>query len=460
MTRVDRGAAIALALLLVASQAVLVWRFGGLSHDRATSGSDIAAFVALLMVPAGLGFLVLVRLVQAPATLAALLVVIGAGLLMRLVHFGASPILEDDHYRYLWDGAMVAHGFNPYQRAPLDILRAADLTEPLAMLAREGRGTLSLINFPELRSIYPGAAQVLFGLAHALLPWSLDGLRLVAILCEFATLVLLLVLLARLGRSLFWVAAYWLNPLVVLCLAGQAHIDVALPPLLLATVLAVQARHGLWAGALLGIAVGVKIWPVLLVPLIARGLGSDRRTLAIAAAAFAATSLLVLAPLLLSTLQSGSGLVAYAAAWANNNAAYAWAAYGLGLVAPAGFPADRLLRLVLAGAVGAVALAVALRPMRSPLDMIPRALVVTATLFYLSPAQFPWYAAWFLPFAVLTGNRPLLAATVLLPIYFVFFPLANAERMDTFLYGVAFLHAVPVLAWLGWSALTARRSEA
>ena len=37
------------------------------------------------------------------------------GLLARLVMFASTPALEDDHYRYLWDGGVLANGFNPYK---------------------------------------------------------------------------------------------------------------------------------------------------------------------------------------------------------------------------------------------------------------------------------------------------------------------------------------------------------
>jgi len=50
----------------------------------------------------------------------ALPIVLAAGLLARAVLLPSAPTLSEDVYRYLWDGRLVAHGVNPYPRAPSD----------------------------------------------------------------------------------------------------------------------------------------------------------------------------------------------------------------------------------------------------------------------------------------------------------------------------------------------------
>ena len=39
-------------------------------------------------------------------------------LLLRLIAVQASPLLEDDHYRYLWDGLRTATSLDPYRLPP------------------------------------------------------------------------------------------------------------------------------------------------------------------------------------------------------------------------------------------------------------------------------------------------------------------------------------------------------
>jgi len=82
-------------------------------------------------------------------------------------------------------------------------------------------------------------------------------------------------------------------------------------------------------------------------------------------------------------------------------------------------------------------------------------MVLAASIFYLSPAQFPWYGVWFLPFAAMLDCRPLLLAAALLPVWWLYHPMHAAGLGGLFHNGVAALHALPVLGWLalrraGW----------
>jgi hypothetical protein len=370
------------------------------------------------------------------------------GILMRAPYFGAGPMLEDDHFRYLLDGAMTAHGMSPYAHAPEALLKGVRGVAP--ELVDAGRGVIAAINFPDLRSIYPVAAQALFALAHLVAPWSIDGLRVVVFAAEATTALLVWRALVSCGRSPLLVALYWCNPLMAFCLTGQAHIDAALAPPVLAALFAADRHRGALAGICLGIAAGVKLWPILLAPLVARALWPLRTALLRFAAALGATTLVLCGPLLWASLHANAGLTAYAGGWSINNAPFAWASWlFLHMIGP-GSGEGALRALVMLASMGAslaVALARPLGPDESRLDdLIGRAAILAATLFYLSPAQFPWYAVWFLPLAVATGGWVLTTATVGLPVYFLFFPLALAGLRDIHGYGLAVLHLAPLLA--------------
>ena len=43
---------------------------------------------------------------------------VAAGVLFRLVFLLAIPNLSQDFYRFLWDGSLMAEGFNPYLLTP------------------------------------------------------------------------------------------------------------------------------------------------------------------------------------------------------------------------------------------------------------------------------------------------------------------------------------------------------
>jgi len=161
--------------------------------------------------------------------------------------------------------------------------------------------------------------------------------------------------------------------------------------------------------------------------------------------ALGVVTLALCGPLMLASLAPRAGLTAYATGWSNNNAPYAWISYGFYLLFGEG-RGELLLRAGVAALSAVVAIAVALRPLATMQDLIWRATIVAAVVFYLAPAQFPWYAAWFLPLAAAAGSLPLSAAAVGLPIYFLFFPLAEIGMRSFHGHWLAFLHLVPVAA--------------
>ena len=139
-----------------------------------------------------------------------------------------------------------------------------------------------------------------------------------------------------------------------------------------------------------------------------------------------------------------------------NNAFFAWGIYGLELALGDDEPAQRVLRSLLAVATAGTALLIARRHRQQRLDLVQGALIVSATVFYLSPAQFPWYAAWFLPLAALLRSWPLLLASATLPSCYLLDPLWLAGWGRAYTYGIAFVHSVPVLLWLTIDAFRQR----
>ncbi len=380
------------------------------------------------------------------------LAIVTAGILMRAPYFGAGPMLEDDHFRYLLDGAMVANGLSPYALSPEALLRGG--TGAPQALVEAGRSVIAAINFPDLRSMYPGTAQALFALAHLIAPWSIDGLRTVIFGAEALAAMLIWRVLISSGRPPQLVALYWCNPLMAFCLTGQAHIDAALAAPILAALLAVHRRHAALAGVGLASAVGLKLWPVLLAPLMARVLWPERRALAVFAVTFGAVTLVLCAPLFWASLSANAGLTAYAGGWSINNAPYAWTSYlFLHIVGPGS--GEALLRALVSLTAAGAGLAVAARRSDGLEGIMGGAVLVAAAVFYLSPAQFPWYAAWFLPLAAAAGRWPLVAASIGLPIYYLFFPLAIGPHRELHAYWFAALHLVPVLL----VAVLARRAS-
>jgi alpha-1,6-mannosyltransferase len=445
--RAGRALLIGVVSLIVLSQLLVLWLTRGLTHATATTIASVAPLVLGLALPTALLLLAAPALARLKPSRAALVVVFVAGLAMRAMWLGTPPPLEDDYHRYLWDGAVAAHGLDPYAYAPDFIRSAATIPAGFERIAVSGRATLDGINFPELRSIYPTTALAGFALAHFVGPFATDGLRLVFLAAEVATFFLLLAMLAQNGASPVWSALYWCNPTVVYCLTATVHVDALIPPLVLGGLVMASRGRANTAVALLAAAAGVKLWPALLVALVLAPIRREPGRLALACIVFVATLALAIGPVLHSTLRPDSGLTAYVSSWGNNNAFFAWAAHLLAVVI-GDEPAQRVLRLGVA-LTGLVTSFVMARRSETDADGLTRAaLIVSASVFYLSPAQFPWYAVCFLALAALVRSWPLLLASATLPAYYLFFPLAATERGDLFHFGIAFLHALPVLGWL------------
>lgn len=426
----------------VVVQFAIAFAFGRMPGSARETWSVSLPLFGLLAISGGLVLWTVWHARDLPYSQKLLSAVAVAGLLMRLPYFGTGPMLEDDHFRYLLDGAMVANGFSPYALSPQDLLNGK--SNPAAGLIASGRPVIEAINFPDLRTVYPGAAQLLFALAHWLMPWDMDGIRVIVFCAEGVTALLIWHILRASGQSLIGLALYWCNPLMAFSLTGQAHIDAALVPAVFVALLAGWHSRSFAAGVALGMAVGVKLWPILLAPLLARLFWPTRQALASFALGLGITSAVLCAPLVLASLSPNAGLTAYAGGWSVNNAPFAWLSFGaLHGIGPT--TGEQALRMTMAALGISVSLLVASKKPDDLRRLFGSAALLAASVFYLSPAQFPWYAVWFLPLAIAGGGWALAASTIGLPIYFLFFPLAAAGQRDIHNYGLAALHLAPMM---------------
>ncbi len=392
---------------------------------------------------------------------AVVLCIVVTGLVARLVLFASEPMLEDDYQRYLWDGAVTASGHNPYAVAPEHALAEGN---NLDRIAREAGRVVRRINHPDLKSIYPPVAQAAFALAYALEPWSLTAWRSVLLAFDIATLTLILLLLREVGRSPLWSALYWWNPLVIKELFNSGHMEaVVLPFVLSALLLAIRKRHVLATGSL-ALAVGAKIWPGLLLPLVLRGSVRDGRSFLFAILVFVVLVALWAVPVWLGGVDSSSGFVAYASSWQTNSALFpTLERVASSTLAQTGLPTDLagpvargLLAVILAG----LALAITVKPIEDPDDLIGRASLLVAALVVLSPAQFPWYVVWIAPFLPFRPWFGFLLLTASAPLYYLRFYFLAAHKPDVFDEIVVWIVWVPVWAALVFEAMHRRRPPA
>jgi len=107
-----------------------------------------------------------------------------SGLAFCLVALAAQPVMEDDHYRFLWDGYRFAATGSPYAEAPRE--RFDDSAVP-----REFQPILDGINHPDVPTIYGPLTEWAFRICHAIAPAQLWPWKLVLLGADLAVLLLL-----------------------------------------------------------------------------------------------------------------------------------------------------------------------------------------------------------------------------------------------------------------------------
>lgn len=377
------------------------------------------------------------------------ILILTAGVLVRLITVFSVPVLEDDHYRYMWDGAVVSHGISPYKYPPQDILTGKTGISTLERLAAESGDITENINHPHLSTIYPPVTQIFFALSHIIHPWDITTFRLLLLAVDMINFGLLLILLRSFNLPLSYTIIYWWNPVLIVTTFNAAHFDIISLPFVLLSVLFLLKNKITGSAMSLAAAAGTKLWPVLLLPVMTSVLFRNRIRFLKYASIFAAATAVISLPVLIAGIDRTSGFIAYGTSWENNSSLFR---IFLGMFEvvfeTAGIHpghAQLYTRVFVILLVGSISLWLFIR--NNTLSDIPKAmLIITGAAFLLSPTQFPWYYIWVLPFLTLQPRWSLLAATALLPLYYTFYYLEPRGMRWVFEQIIVFIEFAPV--WL------------
>ena len=174
-------------------------------------------FIRLIGLYAGLCFLSY-KLVQILKTDFRLL--IGLAVIFRLVFLFALPNLSQDYFRFIWDGRLIAEGWNPYQYIPNELIQLQTFSIAQSQELIRGMGSLSAGHF----SNYPPLNQLIFAISGWISSSSILGsvivFRLVIILADIGTFIFGRKLLKAMGMDehrIFW---YILNPFIIIEMTG------------------------------------------------------------------------------------------------------------------------------------------------------------------------------------------------------------------------------------------------
>jgi alpha-1,6-mannosyltransferase len=303
------------------------------------------------------------------------------------------PGADDDIHRYVWDGRLQRLGYNPYLVIPSD-------PAAIGLHTQETRN----LNNPDLPSPYPAGAQLFFRAVTAIQE-STFAFKVAFVVCEFAIVFVLLDVLRCTRQEAHLVLAYAWNPLLAIEVAGSGHIDIVGALLLIISAAALVRRWRATAAVGLGLAVAVKLLPIVLLPLYWK-----RIRIRDAALAAAVVGLLYLPFLNHGRIPIGS-LGTYVQGFRFNGPVFS----ALDQVAP---PQLLVGVAVLAGFVTAAWLRRA-SPERSP-DVFAWNVFAwpMAASLLCAPVVFPWYLLWLLPFLTSASTLLIIVWTVsIIPTY-------------------------------------------
>ena len=195
---------------------------------------------------------------------------ISVSILLRLILVFAFPGLSDDIYRFVWDGRLLLNGHNPFDQLPVDYMAGSERIPGLtAELYAE-------LNSPNYFTIYPPVCQAIFAGACWLFPQSVYGaavvMKIVFLLLEIGSILLLLKLLRHFQLPEKRVLLYALNPLIIIELVGNLHFEAAMVFfLLLAFWLLVKGKWQ-WSAVAMALSITSKLLPLMFLPLLIRRL--------------------------------------------------------------------------------------------------------------------------------------------------------------------------------------------
>ncbi len=341
---------------------------------------------------AGVAYLLAIRELLSTPKFPHQVIVIGLVLaaLWHLPFLLAPPSSDDDVHRYVWDGRVQRLGYNPYTVIPSDpALRALHTPETRTL------------NNPDVPSPYPAGAQLFFR-AVTSIHESTFALKVAFVVCDLAIVFVLLDVLRCTRQGEHWVLAYAWNPLLATEVAGSGHIDIVGVLLLFVSVAALLRRWRAVAALSFGLAVAVKLLPIVLLPLYWKRVRMrDGALVAI-----------VLGLLYVPFLKHGripiGSLGTYVQRFRFNDPVFATLER---VAAPQ----------VVAGLAVLVGFLTAIWMRRKPAEGALDAFAwPMAASLLCAPVVYPWYLLWLLPFIKSTSTVPIMIWTLsIIPTYYV-----------------------------------------
>ncbi len=245
------------ALIMIGTGLFLLTRQLISEYDHFTIGfSGVSGWSAILYLLAM--FLILTQ----PVDRFTFPIILTVAIACRLAALYADPYLSSDVYRYVWDGVVQHAHISPYRYVPGD--------KVLTFLRAPNQDVFDNMNRRDYaRTIYPPAAQLLFYLITWVSP-TLTFMKTAMVLFEGVTMYALVTLLRYLGMRREQTLLYAWCPLAIWEIAGSGHLDSAAMAFIALALVARYRRQAVLTGLFLGLAVMLKLYPLVLFPALYR----------------------------------------------------------------------------------------------------------------------------------------------------------------------------------------------
>ncbi len=187
-------------------------------------------------------------------------------ILLRASLLFCIPNLSDDVYRYLWDGRLLANGIHPFSNVPEYFVSNTILPSIL------NQELFTKLNSPNYFTIYPPVAQGVFWLVAKVsadnIMVGIGVIRILIIGAEIGSIYLLKKLLTNFKLPAKNILLYALNPLVILELSGNLHLEAFMIFFLLLTVYLFTKERLMFSAIAFCFAICSKLIPLLFFPII------------------------------------------------------------------------------------------------------------------------------------------------------------------------------------------------
>lgn len=340
--------------------------------------------------------------------------------------------ISTDIYRYLWDGGLTFHHINPYLVTP----------EHVTLSALRNGGLYTLLDWKNEYTVYPPLSQILFVGAYFL--YTIIGIIGAKILFAGGALISWWFSYRMFPQRIFLLML--INPMFLFESFNGGHLDTYVVAALLGVWYFFNLRRYTFSSILLAIAVLIKLYPLLFLPLFAVELW--RRQGVLVAVWYSALCLSIIAVFYLPLLPHVPFLVERYVAWVGvmvfNPSAYALL---LSFFKPFSLHAEIWASHVSAvGLVCSIGL-LALRPLT-----VERLLLAALAFILFSSVVYAWYTLVALPFVFLLAStneklRYLLLYGLAISQFLVSLTYINQIQSLTFLTRVSILQYIAIIEY-------------